>query len=75
MKKETVVLLCVIHQKFNLLELDRVRALADDRSGSTFEAYDIFPGGLKLGVAWIVVVDKNHDITRCVLVGILYPMR
>ena len=61
MKEETVVLLCVVHQKFNLLELDRVRALVDDRWGSTFEAYNIFPGGLKVRVAWIVAVDKNHD--------------
>jgi len=64
MEEETVVLLCVVHQKFHLLELDRARDLAHDRSRSTFEAYDIFPGGLKLGVAWIVVVDKYHDITR-----------
>jgi len=72
MKEEPIILLCVFHQKLDLLELDQTRDLAGTRSRSTLTAYNVVPGGLELGVAWIVVVDKNHNITSRVFVGISY---
>jgi hypothetical protein len=64
MKEESIIFLCIVNQNLDLLELDRTRYLVDARPGSTFKAYNIVPRGLELGMAWIVVVDKNHNITR-----------
>ena len=63
MKEESIILLCVFHQKLDLLKLDQTIDLASTRSGSVSTAYNVVPGGLELGVAWIVVVDKNHNVT------------
>jgi len=64
MKEEPIILLRIFHQKLNLLELARRKVQPNARLTSKFEPYNVVPGGLEMGAAWIVVIDENHDITR-----------
>jgi hypothetical protein len=64
MKEEPIILLCIFNQNLDLLELDRTRDLVDARPGSMLRRTILSLVGWSSGMAWIVVVDKNHNITR-----------